>query len=108
MNGNGKVIKVRMTWNESAQKWLMQKYNKISNEWVFIYDFWDCGNVKTLFNLFNSSNKKFPQHYEITITKKILSKLADDVVIGGSSVVISTFITSIFITKKSQLPAYES
>lgn len=64
-----KILNVRMTWNEYSQKWLMQKYNKIACEWQFIYDFWDCGTVKTLFKLVSKRCKDRAQHYEITIKK---------------------------------------
>ena len=64
-----KEFRCRMVWNELHQKWLMQKYNKIAREWVFIYDFWDCGNVKILFDLHKKDDKKFPQHYKMVIQK---------------------------------------
>ena len=60
-------MKARMIWNEHQQKWLMQKWDKIANDWVFIYDFWDCGNIRVIFNLMKKEDKDQPHYYEMTI-----------------------------------------
>lgn len=55
-----KIITVTMAWNEPHQKWLM---TTVKDE-VFIYDFWDCGNMRLAFE---ELNKKKPQKYKLTI-----------------------------------------
>ena len=51
---------VTMKWNEISQKWLMFYKD------TFIYDFWNCGNVKLLFK---GLDKEIPQKYKMTIEK---------------------------------------
>jgi len=66
MNG---TFKVRMIWNETEQKWLMQKYNKILERWVLMYHFWDCGNTISLFELCDKDCKESVHYYELTFKK---------------------------------------
>jgi hypothetical protein len=63
-----------MIWNEHAQKWLMQKYSDIMEDWVFIYDFWDCGTVKTMFGLHKKTDKERATNYIISIAKEVSFK----------------------------------
>ena len=40
-----KTLTITMTWNEPLQKWLMHH----ARNKVLIYDFFDCGNVRSVF-----------------------------------------------------------
>ena len=55
-----KIITITMTWNEVLQKWLM----KHTRDNLFIYDFFDCGNVKLIFK---GLDKEKAEKYRITI-----------------------------------------
>lgn len=54
-------MRIIIEWNENAQKWLM----KLPHSKAFIYDFWDCGNMR---KAFPGLNKNVPQEFEIAIT----------------------------------------
>ena len=64
------TTRCRMVWSEYQNKWLCQKYSKLKRDWVFIYDFWDCGNVIKLFMLAGKGVKKKQHNFTIIIEQE--------------------------------------
>ena len=51
-------MKVKMTWNEINQKWLMTIHG------FFIFDFWNC---KTTHSVFKGLDKKISKYFDIIV-----------------------------------------
>ncbi len=55
-------ILVKMTWNETHQKWLMTLPTEGDK---FIYDFWNCGNICSIFD--GALNKSESKLFQLTV-----------------------------------------